>query len=276
MKKRDQGIERVASHFPDRKFGISISDHGSLWTVADYTKKGTDEASDKVIKVFNEGLYGPYYVNPKDKETRAAVADKLKRERNFLKEQYAAKLPDLLLQDRIIVAEDAIMMIEEKRDPEQLATLPDFFQSIAELPDDQREALLKELEIFVQITKQLAIAEHPDNSEFNTATPNLSVENLVISINEDGGGQLLLFDKNFVLPADHAIKRMFPIEKINALMLYYIEFQYLGKASEELDADPYYQARWADPTIPARFEQRELSMASNDDWIEMLTKKPKK
>lgn len=230
--------EFLQERFPTRKF--DDLGRGSVWDVFTYSHQGEDGESDYVVKRFINYMKAPALV---DMESAKEIAERLKKERDYLHEKYDNILPYLIRHNKIVISNSQdqaipeILSVQEKLTEVIDLSYPELVQG---LESDERESLLNELRIFVERTKSLLHEKDAKVEEMNGALPDLAVLSNLAITEVDGDKHLVLLDTNFVLPVDDTISRQGNMLERIAYNMIFLEVHYLGKSPDSLEGDTFY------------------------------------
>jgi hypothetical protein len=246
---------------------------GDAWDVKRYKDPRTGELSGEFVvkELYRYRLVPEFYddrtrrpddpVAMSDPETRKGLmenskrilektADRLCRESDYLKRMYAARLPHLILDEKIMTVfpkndrqRGEIISVQELVGEHLCLDRLDNLHKLIADEEKQENALasLKEqLAVFVEITKTLFTHEDED-PDFTHALPDIShFGNLVAERNNDDL-VLRLIDTNYVMPVEHPKSQGVRHDAKILYWLLYMEVHILGKRLEELQDDPAYK-----------------------------------
>ena len=239
----------VEGHYEDREFRSVGA--GCVWDVFKFTGRESEKFSrDYVVKELRGYELIPYYHERDERMVRYA-ADRLRRERNYLKRMYGKRLPNLLLREKIMSIppkyegqKGEVISVQERlggyiRLDQILRDAKLHFKDEKER-EVQLASIKEQLGVFVEITKQLLTREDED-SDFSHAIPEIThFDNLVVEIKE-GKAILRLVDTNFVLPIEHPNSKKNQFETRSTYWLIYFEHHFLGRSLEDMAQDPVYK-----------------------------------
>ena len=267
-KQRDQ--KRIEQRYPEMRF--QVYPDGSVWTVMDsYSRDvGTPVHEGHVLKVLSHGKEDqegtPYRFDPTRLESLEKVATRLRREYEFLHSQYSEQLPDLFVQQGIIVLpwsreeqmslgetradgtiqSGEVAMLQERIPEDKQLKVWDFLMDKqqhvrrGDFTAEDAAEIERQLTVFLEITKQLPYTTHPEFPEFDHAIPDIAHSgNLIVDVQAKPPA-LRLVDTNFVLPVTDDLSRSKNLWKRLCWQMMNIEHEVLGKTDADLKHEKFY------------------------------------